>query len=183
MFLDLVGNPLANRISGAKSIAFTGLSRVPLKRPKPAFDPLLTELPQHLDLMAARLQNGENIYSVLADQALASGQLAVGFRRLATRLSLGETLDSALDHLTRELKSELVQELANKVKFGLVRGTPLAGQFLLLSASAKNQLKVAQLRAAGRNELRMLIPLVFLILPVTIAFAIFPSLQILQLGV
>jgi tight adherence protein C len=53
----------------------------------------------------------------------------------------------------------------------------------MLSASAKSQLKVAQLKAAGRNELKMLIPLVFLILPVTIAFAVFPSLQLLQLGV
>ena len=183
MFHDLLGHSLAKRLSSPRPTLSFRISRVRLRPPQRAFDPLILELPQHLDLMAARLQNGENIYSVLSQQAVTSGRLAEGLRRLAIRLSLGETLDASLDFLATELKSELIQELSNKVKLGLVRGTPLAAQFQLLSASAKNQLRVAQLRGAGRNELRMLVPLVFLILPVTIAFAIFPSLQILQLGV
>ena len=183
MLNSILGNDLSKRISRPTRVGVSGLSRIRLRPARKAFDPLILELPQHLDLMSARLQNGENIYSVLSDQAAASGRLAEGLRRVAVRLSLGETLDVSLDRLSAELKSELVQELSNKVKLGLVRGTPLAAQFQLLSSSAKNQLRVAQLRAAGRNELRMLVPLVFLILPVTIAFAIFPSLQILQLGV
>jgi tight adherence protein C len=36
--------------------------------------------------------------------------------------------------------------------------------------------------SAGRNEVMMLIPLVFLILPVTIAFAVFPGLIAIQSG-
>jgi tight adherence protein C len=59
----------------------------------------------------------------------------------------------------------------------------MAEQFTQLAESARGQLRVAQLKNAGKNELKMLVPLVFLILPVTVLFAIFPSLQILQLGV
>ena len=183
MFPSSVSNGLSRRLATSKPVTRFRFSKVRLRSPRLAFDPLILELPQHLDLMAARLQNGENVYSVLSQQAAASGRMAEGLRRVAVRLSLGETLDASLDHLAADLKSELIQELSNKVKLGLVRGTPLASQFQLLSGAAKNQLRVAQLKAAGRNEVRMLVPLVFLILPVTIAFAIFPSLQILQLGV
>ena len=35
---------------------------------------------------------------------------------------------------------------------------------------------------AGRKEIAMLVPLVFLILPVTIAFALFPGYLVLQAG-
>lgn len=180
-FDRLRGNRLANRIQPptVKTNRFSGLG---IRVVKPGFDPLLLELPQHLDLMAARLQNGENVYSVFTRQAAASGLIATGFRRLARRLQLGESIESGLEQLAKELKSQLVQELANKLILGLKRGTPLAAQMHSMASGARAQLKVAQLRAAGRNELKMLIPLVFLILPVTIAFAIFPSLQLLQLG-
>jgi tight adherence protein C len=43
---------------------------------------------------------------------------------------------------------------------------------------AKRQL----LESAGRKEVAMLVPLVFLILPVTVLFAIFPGVMVLQLG-
>lgn len=158
-------------------------SRVSVARLTKPQDPVLFELPQHIELMAARLQNGENIFSVLTRQSEATGVLAKGLKRLAMRLRLGETLDESLRLFAAEANSPLVHELANKISLGVARGTPLANQLLLLASASKNQLRVAQLKAAGRNELRMLLPLVFLILPVTIAFAIFPSLQILQLGV
>lgn len=161
-----------NRYSAVGLIAFA----------KPQ-DDLVLELPQHLDLMAARLQNGEDIYQVLTEQARAAGRFSRALRSLAIRLKLGETLDNSLASLAEECDSPLVTELVNKLTLGLTRGTPLAAQFHLLSASSKGQLKVMQLKAAGRNELLMLIPLVFMILPVTIAFAVFPSLQLLQLGV
>ncbi|MDE2409387.1 MAG: type II secretion system F family protein [Actinomycetales bacterium] len=176
-------NQLARRLSTAKPETSRLLSGVKIRAAKTGEDQLIFELPQHLDLMSARLLNGEDIYSVLALQASGSGKFAHNLERLGIRLQLGENLEQALALLAEESKSPLVSEFVNKLQLGLSRGTPLATQFLMLSASAKAQLKVAQLKAAGRNELKMLIPLVFLILPVTIAFAVFPSLQLLQLGV
>ncbi len=48
--------------------------------------------------------------------------------------------------------------------------------------SVRDEIKSRLLRQAGRNETRMLIPLVFLILPVTVWFAIYPSLELLNFG-
>jgi tight adherence protein C len=51
-----------------------------------------------------------------------------------------------------------------------------------LAESTRAELRNAQLKQAGRNETRMLIPLVFLILPVTVLFAIYPSIQLISTG-
>lgn len=179
----MLNNPLARRLTAAPAATGGWFSRVRPGKPRTSVDGFVLELPQHLDLMAARLQNGEDIYSVLALQSTGSGKFAILLRRLGVRLTLGENIEQALEMLSAEAKSPLVTEFSNKLQLSLTRGTPLATQFYQLSASAKAQLRVAQLKAAGRNELKMLIPLVFLILPVTIAFAVFPSLQLLQLGV
>jgi tight adherence protein C len=47
---------------------------------------------------------------------------------------------------------------------------------------SRDQAKRELLESAGRKEVAMLVPLVFLILPTTIAFAIFPGIMVLQLG-
>jgi tight adherence protein C len=179
----MFSNELARRLATSQPATGRLFSRVKVLSGNATTDQLIFELPQHLDLMSARLQNGEDVYSVLALQAAGSGKFSRNLQRLGVRLQLGENLEQALTLLAAECKSPLVAEFVNKLQLGLSRGTPLAAQFQMLSASAKAQLKVTQLKAAGRNELKMLIPLVFLILPVTIAFAVFPSLQLLQLGV
>jgi tight adherence protein C len=51
----------------------------------------------------------------------------------------------------------------------------LSNQATFVRSDLHNQM----LKLSARNETRMLIPLVFLILPVTILFAIFPSLEML----
>ena len=40
----------------------------------------------------------------------------------------------------------------------------------------------ALMETGGRKEVLMMIPVVFLILPVTVAFAVFPSAVLLQVG-
>jgi tight adherence protein C len=64
----------------------------------------------------------------------------------------------------------------------LERGTPLVGVFRSQAHDSRDDAKRQLIEAAGRKEVAMLVPLVFLILPVTIAFAIFPGILVLQLG-
>lgn len=146
-------------------------------------DIYLLEVPQHLEAMGARLRSGQSFYKVLSMQTKSQGKFAEALRRLSVRLTYGESIEEALRLLDQECKSPIVSEFANKVLLSLRRGTPMADQLAQLAESARGQLRVAQLKNAGKNELKMLVPLVFLILPVTVLFAIFPSMQILQLGV
>ena len=151
-------------------------------KPK-AFDELLLEMPQQLDLMGAMLVNGENIYSAFAwIVQRTSGTFTKGIARLIRRVDLGESLERALELLAIEVPSPLVGEFSNKLTLCLERGTPLADQLNNLSESARAQLRVQLLRQAGKNEIKMLIPLVFVILPVTVLVAVYPSFQLLQIN-
>jgi tight adherence protein C len=51
------------------------------------------------------------------------------------------------------------------------------GDFVQSSTAA---LRAELLIIAGRNETKMMIPMVFIILPVTVMFALFPSLALFQ---
>lgn len=148
-----------------------------------SFDPYLLEVPQQIELMAAILANGDNFYAALTNQANgARGDFASALKRVKIRLELGESLERALELLERETGSPIVAEFANKVVIALTRGTPMSRQLEFLSETARAQLRNQLLKQAGKNELKMLIPMVFMILPVTILFAVFPSLQLLQSG-
>jgi len=166
-----------------KAKAPKSLSKLKVSWGNKSFDPYLLEVPQQVELMAAMLANGENFYSALTTQATMSrGDFANGLRRVKKRLELGESLEVALELLERETNSAMVSEFANKVVIALTRGTPMAQQLEFLSETARAQLRNQLLKQAGKNELKMLIPMVFMILPVTILFAVFPSLQLLQVG-
>jgi tight adherence protein C len=64
----------------------------------------------------------------------------------------------------------------------LVRGTPLSKMLEDQASSARSEIRNQLLLQAGKNETRMLVPLVFLILPVIVLFAIYPSLKLLNFG-
>jgi tight adherence protein C len=142
---------------------------------------LLLELPQQLELLAAILVNGENIFFAFKwlEQRTA-GQFAIGVRRLVQRVELGMNLEQALAAFASETSSPMVGEFCGKLVLSLERGTPLAGQLRTLAETASSQLQVQMLRQAGKNEIKMLIPLVFVILPVTVMVAVFPSIQLFQ---
>jgi tight adherence protein C len=174
---------LERRIFKPETGLDTGLSKVKPRFGSAKNDELLLELPQHLELLAANLSAGQGFMEALSAQSQsARGKFADHLRRLEKRLRFGSSLEAALRALAEESRSDSVTEFANKVELSLIRGTPLADQMSLLADATRTKLRLQILRKAGKNELLMLIPLVFLILPVTIGFAIFPSLQLLRSG-
>ena len=62
------------------------------------------------------------------------------------------------------------------------RGTPLADVLHAHAADARADEQRELIEQAGRKEIAMLVPLVFLILPVSVLFAIFPGVVMLDLG-
>lgn len=177
-------NPLEQRLfPKPQNQSPASLSKLKIRWGSKSFDPYLLEMPQQIELMGAMLNNGENFYSVLTAQTtMSSGNFARGLSRVKHRLELGESLEKALELLELESDSPMVSEFTNKVVISLTRGTPMAQQLEFLSETARAQLRNQLLKQAGKNELKMLVPMVFLILPVTILFAVFPSLQLLQSG-
>jgi tight adherence protein C len=73
-----------------------------------------------------------------------------------------------------------VREFANKISIALARGTPLADTFAALSSALRARQGSRLLAIAGSNETKMLIPLVTLVLPTTVIFALYPSVLVLN---
>ena len=63
----------------------------------------------------------------------------------------------------------------------MTRGTPLIETLSHAVAEARNIERANLLTAAGKAEISMMIPVVFLILPISILFALYPSLTSLSL--
>ncbi|MGN6413967.1 type II secretion system F family protein [Flexivirga sp.] len=63
------------------------------------------------------------------------------------------------------------------------RGTPLADVMRAQAQDARDSSKQQLIELGGRRELMMMVPVVFLVLPVTVLFAIFPGLGVLNMSI
>jgi tight adherence protein C len=138
-------------------------------------------IPEILDLLALSLSAGESLFASLALVApRARGDFADELKRLLQALEYGADLESEIEEIALRLPNPQVQEFCSKVLNSLRRGSPLAQTLREQAMSVRAEIRNELLKQAGKNETRMLIPLVFLILPVTVIFATFPSLQLLN---
>ncbi len=149
--------------------------------PRKKMQKVLFELPDFLELLSVALSSGESVYAALNRVVpRINGVLAIEFKATLKALAYGSDLATELAALAQRLPQQQLIEVCNKLMLALRRGTPLA---VLLMEQAEAVRQVAGnliTKQAGKNETRMLIPLVFLILPVTVLFAIYPSLQMLS---
>jgi tight adherence protein C len=104
------------------------------------------------------------------------------FGLVVAKLDLGADLVEELGELAKRVPLAELNEFCQKLQISIERGTPSAHQVSQLSESIQHQVIRNLIRRAGQNETKMLIPTIFLILPVTVLFAIFPSLLVLQSG-
>lgn len=143
----------------------------------------LFELPDILDLLAVALSAGDGLYSALTRVApRGNGLVATQLQEALRALDLGSSLEAEMATLAERLPHRQIAEFAGKVTLALRRGSPLAQLLREQAASARTEIQVQLLKKSGGNETKMMVPLVFLILPVTVLFAVYPSLQLLNLN-
>ena len=143
----------------------------------------LFELPELIDLLTVSLRAGNGVYRSFATVIpKCDGELAREFSKVLKAVEFGAAFGVELKSVAQALPHPQVSEFVAKVTTSLERGTPLAQMLSEQGISVREEIKTRLLRQAGRNETRMLIPLVFLILPVTVLFAIYPSLELLNFG-
>lgn len=142
------------------------------------------EFPTVVEFLALSVAAGESILEALRRVArTGSGELAGELDRVVQRAATGQPLALALAELRDDLALPAVGRLIDQVLAALDRGTPLAEVLRAHALDARDESKRLLLEAAGTREVAMLVPLVFLILPVTVLFAVWPGLMVLQLGI
>mgnify|MGYP002134201864 FL=1 len=153
----------------------------PRARTRPRKTEALQELHAILPPLIAALAGGANIREALEISCeSASGELAARLRLVAASGELGARLEESIEKLLLGHPEPAVQELATKLATAQRYGTGLVRQLNSLASSVDEELHQQRLRQAAKSETRMLLPLVFLILPITVVFALYPSLTIIQ---
>jgi tight adherence protein C len=144
---------------------------------------LASELPVILEFLTLSLSAGEGILDAVRRVTRASaGELSRELGTVVTAVNTGLPFADTLTALARDLELPPFSRCVEQVVGALERGTPLAEVLRAQAQDARDDSKRELLEVAGRKEVAMLFPLVFLILPVTIAFAIFPGIFVLQVG-
>jgi tight adherence protein C len=141
------------------------------------------ELPTVLEFLALALSAGEGILDALRRVArTGNGELAREFGRTVADVNSGLPVPEALIRSAESLGLPALTRTVDQLVAALERGTPLVAVLRAQAQDARDDAKRRLIEAAGRKEVAMLVPLVFGVLPVTIAFAIFPGLLVLQVG-
>ncbi|KQR90983.1 MAG: type II secretion system F family protein [Microbacterium ginsengisoli] len=141
------------------------------------------ELPTVLEFLALCLSAGESLLDALRRvSAVGSGELTAEFGRVVVAVASGMPLAAALRELSRDVAVPALSRAVDQLTSALDRGTPLAGVLEAQAGDAREDAKRSLLEAAGRKEIAMLLPLVFVILPLSVLFAIFPGIVMLRFG-
>jgi tight adherence protein C len=190
-FASLRPVPLASRLTpGNESIAWSTFIGSAIRssifgffHPKKHLQKILRELPDFLELFAVALASGESIHSALNRVVpRLSGELAKQLQQSLRVIQYGASLENELTDLALRVPQHQLVEVCNKLINAMNRGTPLAGIVAEQAEAVRLEVSNHLLKQAGKNETKMLVPLVFLILPVTVLFAIYPSLQLLNMS-
>ncbi len=141
------------------------------------------ELPTVLEFLTLSLAAGEGILDALRRVSrVSSGELAREFGSVVTEVAAGLPLADRLRALARGLDLPSLTRAVDQLTGALERGAPIAEVLRAQAQDSRDDAKRRLLETAGKKEVVMLVPLVFLILPTTVAFAIFPGLLVLQVG-
>ena len=141
------------------------------------------ELATVLEFLTLSLTAGEGMLDAIRRVSrTGSGELPREFAGVVAAVGTGVPLASALSALRDGLDHPALSRAIDQVLGALERGAPLAAVLRAQAGDARAEAKRTLIELAGRKEIAMLVPLVLLILPVTIAFALFPGYLVLQAG-
>ncbi|GAA2219388.1 type II secretion system F family protein [Promicromonospora sukumoe] len=144
---------------------------------------LLAELPTIAELLALAVAAGESPQAALERVAsTARGELAGEIRRMIAEVRAGAPVTAALTALADRSGLPPLSRFAEGIVVALERGTPLADVLRAQARDVREAGRRSLLEAGGRKEILMMVPVVFLVLPVTVVFAVFPSLATLRIG-
>lgn len=143
---------------------------------------LAEELPPAIDLLVLALMAGESVSAALARVAgLLRGPLAEEVRVVLGDVRAGEPVVEALEGLARRVDDPAVARFVDALCTGIEKGAPLADVLRAQADDGREQRRRRLLEMGGRREVLMLVPVVFLIMPVVVVWALFPGLVSLDL--
>ena len=138
---------------------------------------LLAEFPVVAELLALAVTAGESPAAAIARVTrLSGGELARELGAALGRARAGIPLVDALQQVADRTSLDPLARFIDGLLVAIERGTPLAEVLRAQAADVREAGKRRLLEVGGRKEIGMMVPVVFLVLPVTVLFALFPGL-------
>jgi tight adherence protein C len=134
------------------------------------------ELPVVADLLALAVAAGESPVAGLERVVrVVRGALGDELAAVLAEIRTGTSVTVAFDGLAARTGVANVARFAEGLVVALERGTPLVDVLHAQAADVRESARRDLIETGGRREVAMMIPVVFLLLPVTIVFAFFPG--------
>jgi tight adherence protein C len=137
---------------------------------------MLEEFPAVAELLALAVTAGEGPVGALERvQRTSDGELSRELGRALSEARAGASLVQALDGIARRTSLTPLSRFVDGVAIAVERGTPLAEVLRAQAVDVRESGRRSLLESAGKREIAMMVPVVFLVLPVTLLFALFPG--------
>lgn len=134
------------------------------------------EFPVVADLLALAVAAGESPVAGLDRiMRVCHGSLADELGGVISDIRTGTPIADAFDALATRTGVTSIARFAEGLAIAVERGTPLVDVLHAQAADVREAGRRELIEAGGRKEVTMMIPVVFLILPVTVVFAFFPG--------
>ena len=137
---------------------------------------ILAEFPTVAELLALAVAAGESPVAAL-DRVVrrSGGALSTDLARVLGDIRTGEPVGAAFDRMAASTGLPLVARFAQGIAVAVERGTPLADVLHAQSADVREAGRRELIETAARKEVLMMVPVVFLVLPITVLFAFWPG--------
>jgi tight adherence protein C len=144
---------------------------------------IVAELPTVAELLALEVSAGEGALGALERVARTTrGVMSEELRATLGSARAGAPLSQALMELADRTGVLSLRRFADGVATAVELGTPLAEVLRAQAQDVRDAGQRALMEEGGKREIAMMVPVVFLILPVTVIFAVFPGLTTIRLG-
>ena len=142
---------------------------------------MLSEFPTIAELLALAVSAGEGAVGALERVCrLSQGDLSAELRRCLADARAGAPLPTALQGLGDRTGLVSLSRFVDGMVIAVERGTPLAEVLRAQAQDVREDGRRAVLEAGGKKEIAMMVPVVFLVLPITVLFAVFPGFAFLR---
>lgn len=94
----------------------------------------------------------------------------------------GTPLMESLQNFSNRTQLAPLVRFVDGISVAVERGTPLADVLRAQAQDVRDLSKRELMESAGRKEIAMMVPLVFGVLPLTVLFAVYPGIALINLG-
>ena len=145
---------------------------------------ILSELPTVADMLALAVSAGEGVLGAIERVVrTASGVLVEELRLTLGEVRTGTPLADSLHSLADRTGVAALSRFATGVAIAVERGTPLADVLHSQALDVREAGRRRLIEEGGKREIAMMVPVIFLLLPVTVVFAVFPGIVAIRLGI